>query len=205
MSEIARRLAQREPLVPLVEVDDFEGSMRDVAEQTLARTGRVPNQARAMANAGELGAVYRRYLEDIALHAKLPRELRHLIRFKVSTLNACVYCSAHQIWHMSKAGFSQEKLANIHDSDTHPAFDQRERVALAFAKGLTEDAGNIPEAILERFVATFTPAERVEIAILAASMGAMNKINDSLRIPLEEAALDGAGIGIDPARLAARE
>jgi alkylhydroperoxidase family enzyme len=205
MNDVARRLAQRDPLVPLVEIEDFDGPMRAIAQKTLKRNGRIPNQARAMANAGELGAVYRQYLEDVARTAKLPPELQRLIRYKVSTLNACIYCSAHQIYHLTRQGFDKEKFENIHESDTHPAFDKRERAALAFAQAMTEDASNVPDAIAESLVEHFSPAERVEIAITAASMGAMNKINDSLRIPLEDSALDNAGIGIDPARLSSAE
>lgn len=201
MNEIAKNLAQREPLVPLIEVEDFQGPMRTMAERAIARSGRVPNQARAMAHASDLGATYRLFFEDLFAKATLPPEFRFLIRYKVSTLNACLYCSAHQIKYMSKLGVPEEKIANIHDSDHHPAFDERERVALAFAKAMTEDAANIPEDLVQRFVATFAPAERVEIAMVAGAMGYMNKVNDALRIPLEEAALDVVGTGIDPDRL----
>ena len=31
----------------------------------------------------------------------------------------------------------------------------------------------------------FTPRERVEVAIVATSMGMLNKLNDALRVPLE--------------------
>jgi hypothetical protein len=55
--------------------------------------------------------------------------------------------------------------------------------------------------VVRRFVATFTPAERVEIATVTGAMGFMNKVNDALRVPLEDAALDVVGTGIDPARL----
>lgn len=201
MNEIARNLARREPLVPLVPIEDFQGPMKAMAERAIARSGRVPNQARAMANAGELGATYRLFFEDLFAKASLPPEFRFLIRYKVSTLNACLYCSAHQIKYMAELGVDADKIANIHDSDNHPAFDGRERVALAFARAITEDAANIPEDLVQRFVATFTPAERVEIAMVAGAMGFMNKVNDALRVPLEDAALDVVGTGIDPARL----
>jgi alkylhydroperoxidase family enzyme len=172
MNKIAQRLVQREPLVPLIAVEDFQGSMRGVAERAVARSGRVPNQARAMANAGEAGAAFRLFFEDLFAKATLPAGFRFLIRYKVSTMNTCLYCSAHQIKYMAEAGLDGEKIANIHDSDTHPAFDERERVALAFAAAMNDDASNISEDLAERFVATFTPQERVEIALVAGAMAA---------------------------------
>lgn len=201
MNDIARALAQREPLVPLIEIEDFDPAMRKVADRAIERSGRVPNQARAMANAGELGAVYRLFFEDLFAKASLPPEFRFLIRYKVSTLNACLYCSAHQIKYMGQLGVDEDKIANIHDSDHHPAFDKRERVALAFAKAITEDAANIPESVVRVFVETFPPDERVEITLVAGAMGFMNKVNDALRVPLEQAAIDVVGTGIDPAKL----
>lgn len=201
MNELARDLARRDPVVPLLEIEDFQGSMRIMAERAISRSGRVPNQARAMANAGELGATFRLFFEDLFAKASLPPEFRFLIRYKVSTLNACLYCSAHQIKYMGQLGVDEDKIANIHDSDHHPAFDKRERVALAFAKAVTEDAANIPEVLVGQLTETFTPAECVEITMVAGAMGFMNKVNDALRIPLEDAAIDVVGTGIDPNRL----
>lgn len=176
----------RQPLVPLLPDDQFTPMMRDVVERASKRSGRgVVNSARAFANAGDLGAVTRRFFEDAWTYGTLPVPLRLLIRYKVSTTNACVYCTTHQIQLLEKAGVGRQMLDNIQASDTHPAFDERERAALAFAEAMTRDAANIPEDIESRFVAIFTPAERTEIALVAATMGLLNKVNDALRVPLE--------------------
>ena len=50
---------------------------------------------------------------------------------------------------------------------------------------MTIDAGAIPPAAYADFIAEFTPQERVEVTIVAAAMGMLNKINDALRVPLE--------------------
>ena len=56
---------------------------------------------------------------------------------------------------------------------------------MAFARAQTLDAPNISDAVAQRFVATFTPAERAEISIIAATMSMLNTVNDALRVPLE--------------------
>ena len=61
---------------------------------------------------------------------------------------------------------------------------------------MTGDATRIPDSIARRLVEHFTPAERVEVALVAGAMGFMNRLNDSLRIPLEESAAQYAGIGL---------
>lgn len=178
-------LPPRQPLVPLLADEQFTPMMREVVDRAFKRSGRIVNSARAFANAGDLGAVTRRFFEDSWAHGTLPAPLRLLIRYKVSTTNACVYCSTHQVQLLEKAGADRRKLDNIHASDTHPAFDARERAALAFAEAMTRDAANIPEDVERRFVTEFTAAERTEIAIVAATMGLLNKVNDALRVPLE--------------------
>jgi alkylhydroperoxidase family enzyme len=61
----------------------------------------------------------------------------------------------------------------------------RERAAVRFAQAITIDAGNIPSDVYADFIHEFTPKERIEVAIVATSMGMLNKLNDALRVPLE--------------------
>ena len=63
---------------------------------------------------------------------------------------------------------------------------------LAFIDGMTRDASNIPDTVAKNFVDAFSPKERVEISIVAAAMGMLNKINDALRIPIENEVIDQA-------------
>jgi hypothetical protein len=57
--------------------------------------------------------------------------------------------------------------------------------ARRFAQAITLDAGGIPETVYADFIREFTPKERVDVAIIATSMGMLNKLNDGLRVPLE--------------------
>lgn len=178
------------PLVPLLDEADYTPRMRKAAARAVARAGRLPNSGRALANAGDLGAATREFLEEVWSLGTLPAELRLLIRYKVSSVNACLYCSTHQVAFLRRQDVSEDKIVNIHDFETHPAFDERERAALAFAEALTTDAGNVPPRLAGRLQASFTPAERVEVAVVATAMGLLNKINDGLRIPVENEVLD---------------
>jgi alkylhydroperoxidase family enzyme len=115
-----------------------------------------------------------------------------LLRYKVSTRNTCLYCSTHQIRHLRLQGVEQEKIDNVHAFETHPAFNERERAALAFVDAMAEDATNIPDPVFERFAATFPPQERAEIAIIAAAMGMLNVLNDAFRLPIDKDDVDTA-------------
>jgi alkylhydroperoxidase family enzyme len=189
MNQLDRNLGT-EPLVPLVADEDFTPAYAAAMDEVRAHTGMVSNSARSSAHAEEIGIATRKYLAQTWTLGDLAKPFRALIRYKVATANTCFYCSTHQIAYLQKFGFDRDKIANIHEFETHPAFDERERAALAFVDAMTRDAANIPDRVARRFVRTFTPKERVEIAIVGAAMGMLNKLNDALRIPIEESAIE---------------
>lgn len=175
----------QQSLVPMVPKEDFTPQLQRSAERVAGRVGMTANNVHAMANAPELGGTVRQFLDDVWDHGDLPKPLKALIRHKVSNINACLYCSAHQVKVMRSQGVAQEKIDNMHDFRNHPAFDDKERAVLAYAEALTLDASNIPDDVAERFVALLTPQERVEVTIVAGAMGMLNRLNDGLRVPLE--------------------
>ena len=185
-------------LVPMVADEDFSPAFRKSAERVSKRVGMTANNVRAMANSPELGATMRQFLDDVWDHGDLPKPLKALIRHKVSNINACLYCSAHQVKVMMSQGVSQEKIDNMHDYRSHPAFDEKERAILAYAEALTIDAGAIQPDVTDAFVAHTTNQERVEVTIVASAMGLLNRLNDGLRVPLEEPMLEiASGISFD--------
>jgi AhpD family alkylhydroperoxidase len=114
----------------------------------------------------------------------LSNELRLLIRLAVATANQCRYCTAHQRHQLANLGVSEAKMAAIWKPDADE-LSPRERAAVRFAQAITIDAGGLPAEVYAEFVREFTPKERIEVAIVATSMGMLNKLNDALRVPLE--------------------
>jgi alkylhydroperoxidase family enzyme len=201
MNQIDKNL-RTEPLVPLMKDEEFSPEYRALMEQQRARSGRVTNSARASGHAAEMALVVRDYLSRMWTLGDLPKPFRALIRYKVSTTNTCLYCSTHQVEFLHKFGVEREKIANIYDCQTHPAFDERERAALAFVDAMMADASNIPDAVARRFVDNFTPQERVEIGYTATAMATLNKFNDAFRIPIED---EVVGVAIEVPDLAANK
>jgi alkylhydroperoxidase family enzyme len=177
-------------LVPMVADEDFSPAFKKSAERVSKRVGMTANNVRAMANSPELGATMRQFLDDVWDHGDLPKPMKALIRHRVSNINACLYCSAHQVKVLMSQGVAQEKIDNMHDYPSHPAFTEKERAILAYADALTIDAGAIQPDVVNAFVAQTTDQERVEVTIVAAAMGLLNRLNDGLRVPLEEPMLD---------------
>jgi len=199
MNQIEKNL-RTEPLVPLMADDEFTPEYRELMEQQKARSGRITNSARASGHAAEMAFVIRDYLSRMWTLGDLPKPFRALIRYKVATTNTCLYCSTHQVEFLHKMGVDRDKIANIHDYETHPAFDERERAALAFVDWMMRDASNIPNAVARRFCDAFTPQERVEIGYTATAMATLNKFNDAFRVPIED---EVVGIAVEVPDLAA--
>ena len=177
-------------LVPMVADEDFTPAFQKSAERVSERVGMVANNVRAMANSPELGATMRQFLDDVWDHGDLPKPIKAMIRQKVSNINACLYCSAHQIKVLKSQGVAQEKIDNMYDCQNHPAFSEKERAILAYAEALTIDASAIPPDVIATFTTHTSDQERVEVTIVAAAMGLLNRLNDGLRVPIEEPMLD---------------
>jgi AhpD family alkylhydroperoxidase len=154
------------------------------ARRGRARLGVNVNSLHAFAHSEELGGATRDYFESVARLTVLPNELRLLIRLAVATANQCRYCTAHQRHQLIGLGVSEAKMEAIWKPETDE-LSPRERAAVRFAQAITPDAGGLPADIYADFIREFTPQERIEVAIVATSMGMLNKLNDALRVPLE--------------------
>src|SRR4051794_40334962 len=168
------------PLVPVVPYEELSPEFPARSLAARERLGVQINSVHACAHAEELGGAARDFLSSAMNLGSLSRELRLLTRLAVSNANQCRYCTAHQKHQLVGLGVAAPKISAIGHPE-NDALSPRERAAMRFAQAMTIDAGDIPA----EFVAQFTPQERVEIVIVASAMGMLNKINDSLRVPLE--------------------
>lgn len=174
------------PLVPIPEFADLSPTFQELSRQGRERLGVQVNSVHAFSHSEDLGAAARRFFTEAMTLGILSREFRLLIRLAVSNTNQCRYCRAHQTHQLHGLGVPERKILAI-SRDDDPALDERERAAVRFAQAMTFDAGSIPSGVQADFVRLFTPRERVEIAIVATTMGMLNKCNDALGVPLKSA------------------
>ena len=173
-----------DPIVPIPRFEELSPAFQARSRQATGRLGVTVNSVHAFAHSEELGGATRDFFESVAKLTLLSNELRLLIRLAVATGNQCRYCTAHQRHQLAGLGVPEAKMEAI----WKPEADQlsaRERAAVRFAQAITIDAGGIPADVYADFIREFTPKERIEVAIVATSMGMLNKLNDALRVPLE--------------------
>ncbi len=120
---------------------------------------------------------------------RVTSDLKRLIGYMASYTAGCRYCQAHTALAAKRYGATEEKLANIWEYKTHPAFSEAERAALDFAVA----AAAIPNAVDEEISANlrqhWDDGEIVEMLGVIALFGYLNRWNDSMATQMEEGAI----------------
>ena len=123
---------------------------------------------------------------------KTPMTLRWQILYIASRAAGCMYCVAHTASLGLQHDVPLEKIQNIQDYKTHPAFSAAERAALTVA----DKANKIPNAVSDEDFAElrkhFDDEAIAEIVGHIALMSFYNKWNDTLATTLEKPPLDVA-------------
>lgn len=105
----------------------------------------------------------------------IERELRHLIEIRVSTLNGCTFCADLHSANAQLDQVAREKLAALDEHETHPAFGERERAALAYVSEIARNAC-ASDAVFQRLRASFDDREIVELTWLQAFTTYLNRM-----------------------------
>jgi uncharacterized peroxidase-related enzyme len=120
----------------------------------------------------------------------LTSALKRMIGYISSNTAGCRYCQAHTIRAAERYGAEEEKLANIWEFKTHPAFTEKERVALEFAMLSSTIPNAVDDDIAERLRQHWTEGEIVEMLGVVALFGFLNRWNDSMGTEIEGGAAE---------------
>ena len=112
--------------------------------------------------------------------------LKRLVGYVSSNAAGCRYCQAHTIRAAERYGAAEEKLANVWEYRTHPAFTEAERAALDFALAASTTPIDIDEELQTRLHKNWDDGEIVEILGVVALFGYLNRWNDSMATTLEQ-------------------
>jgi uncharacterized peroxidase-related enzyme len=118
--------------------------------------------------------------------------LKRLIGYISSHVAGCRYCQAHTIRAAERYGAEDEKMTNIWEYKTHPAFSDAERAALDLAVAASTIPNGVDEEIQKNLHEHWDDGEIVEILGVVALFGYLNRWNDSMATTLEEGAVESA-------------
>ncbi|MCS4435187.1 carboxymuconolactone decarboxylase family protein [Aquiflexum gelatinilyticum] len=121
---------------------------------------------------------------------RVTSSLKRLIGYISSNVAGCRYCQAHTIRAAERYGADEEKLANIWEFRTYPAFSEAERAALEFAFASSVIPNAVDDAVAEKLRLYWDEGEIVEILGVIALFGYLNRWNDSMGTELEKEAIE---------------
>jgi len=126
----------------------------------------------------------------MANEGRVTSALKRMIAWVSSNASGCRYCQAHAIRAAERYGAEKEKLDNIWQYRTHPAFSQAERAALDFALAGSQIPNTVDEDIKKRLHAHWDNGEIVEMLGVIALFGYLNRWNDSMGTSIEPGAVE---------------
>ena len=118
--------------------------------------------------------------------------LKRMIGWVSSNAAGCRYCQAHTIRAAERYGAEQEKLDNIWEYKTHPAFSNAERAALDFSLAASVIPNAVNENIKTELYKYWNEGEIVEMLGVVSLFGYLNRWNDSMGTVVEEGAIESA-------------
>lgn len=116
--------------------------------------------------------------------------LKRMVGYISSNVAGCRYCQAHTIRAAERYGADAEQMENIWSFQTHPAFSEKERTALAFAFASATIPNSVDDEIAENLRKYWNEGEIVELLGVISLFGYLNRWNDSMGTTIEEGAIE---------------
>ncbi len=192
------------PHVEPVERQSLEG-LEGVFSTVEAAMGFLPNSMLTMAHMPQLtmsfamlaSVVFGADLKDLmaayanqvpergAAEDNLPPALVQLVAFAASVASGCRYCQAHTSHSAHRLGEDADKLANILAWETHSAYTDAERAAVALALAAAEVPNAVEASHFDALRNHFSERQIVQIVAVASLFGYLNRWNDTMATALE--------------------
>ena len=158
----------------------------EVFAATEAAMGFPTNSLRTMARRPEIAHAFSALAHTMLGPGLISLGLKHMVAEVASTAAGCRYCQAHGAVLLGRVGVEPAKAAALWEYETSPLFDEAERAALDLAR----NAALVPNGVTtEHFAALrkhFSEEQIVEIVAVVATMGFLNRWNDTMATDLEE-------------------
>ncbi len=125
----------------------------------------------------------------MANHGRVASDFKRLIGYLASFTAGCQYCQAHTALAAERYRASEEKMNNIWEYKTHPAFTDAERAALDFSIAASSIPNSVDKEISDNLNRHWDEGEIVEILGVISLFGFLNRWNDSMGTKMEDDAV----------------
>ena len=179
--------------MPLVQPlrPDHDADTKQMAEFFNETLGFCPNSVLTMQHRPAISKAFINLNKAVmANEGRVTSALKRMIAWVSSNATGCRHCQAHAIRAAERYGAEQEKLDNIWDYQTHPAFSEAERAALDFSLAASQIPNAVDDTIKVRLYQHWDEGEVVEMLGVIALFGYLNRWNDSMGTSIETGAVE---------------
>jgi AhpD family alkylhydroperoxidase len=167
-----------DPIVKkITSCDDLHGEAKEVFESFAKSGGKTPKWVQVMANCDDTMVGFVTLLRSVMDDAPLPQELKWKVAYVVSDINKCEFCVGATASKLKGFGIDETVLTDIEGTA-----NEKEKLAIAYAKATTEHAYSIAPELIEKMQEHFTDEELVELTAVIGTFNFINRFNDALRI-----------------------
>jgi uncharacterized peroxidase-related enzyme len=177
--------------MPTIEKEDISGDLERFYESVTALLGRVPRFYRTIASAPWLAMCF------LPINATAQRQwpgtrisgrIKELVVIKTSHVNGCKYCYAHNTALGEAAGISHDEIVEISSDDylKSETLSAAEKAAVRWAEAMTLNQAAADDVLFAELKRHFSDGEIVEVSMVCAMFNMINRLTDSLRVPIEE-------------------
>ena len=132
----------------------------------------------------QLGAVAPRQLGALQRFGAtgLDPTIAHLVEMRASQMNGCAYCLDMHSKDARAAGEDEARLHLLPAWRESPAYNERERAALALTESMTVlERGGVPDAIWDEAAARFDEEELAALVVKIAAINTWNRLQIATR------------------------
>ncbi len=195
--------------LPKIEKEDVSGEFDAFYDAVTALLGRVPNFYRTISNSPwlamcllPLNSTVQRQWPGTSVSGKV----KELVVIKSSHVNGCKYCYAHNTALGQAAGITHEEIVEISSDDylNSKSLSEAEIAAVRWAEAVTTNTAAQDDELFALLQEHFSTQEIVELTMTSAMFNMINRLNDSLRVPIEdieEIDLIKPSLNLDPGKV----
>jgi alkylhydroperoxidase family enzyme len=150
--------------------------------------GVVPNNLRTMARRPQIVAGFFALSDAVwSPDGTVPGEVKQLVAHIASKTAGSRYCQAHTIYGISRTDIDEARLASLWNYGSSPLFSAAEKAAMDFASAASSVPNAVTDNLMEQLRQYWDDGQVVEIMGAIALFGFLNRWNDSMATPLEDA------------------
>jgi alkylhydroperoxidase family enzyme len=141
-----------------------------------------------LANSPKVSKMFsKHFYQELFFDGDVPRRYKELVRYRLSLIHGCHFCNLNNRASSKEAGLTEAELDAMEDFENGPFTDaDKAAIALAEQLALTNFEGALTPELYSRLTAHFSDGDIVELAMVGAILGGMNKMAFVLNLVAKE-------------------